>query len=152
MEWRYAQRPGREKTTQAYQAPQIALMSQSPHTDIRTKLYEEIVPHSSFKDNAFTTRVGNREVRIQWGEQKQKWFKTKAQTPYGWLAQGREIGRPPEETWPISPELESLITEELGCTRQAHVTPWNALMSIPVTSWKHQEDIPKGWKGDEHRQ
>eukprot|EP00663_Eupelagonemidae_sp_cell21sb_P000447 gene447-5052_t len=65
------------------------------------------------------------------------------------MQQGREVCRTPEETWTVTPELASLITEELGSTHQGNVTPWNALMTIPVSSWKHQEDVPTGWEPKE---
>jgi hypothetical protein len=142
MEWRYAQRRGVNETLQAFEAPPMALLKQSPLTDTRTRLFEKLVTHASAKSNVLRANVVGQDRGIQWNEARQKWIsKTYESTPE-WIKRSRGIRRTPEETWSYTPEMESLLVEELGCTMQIGPSPWNALKTIPVKMWKHEEDEP----------
>eukprot|EP00661_Eupelagonemidae_sp_cell13_P002595 gene2595-3288_t len=86
--------------------------------------------------------------RTQWTEDRHKWLTSRYKSMATWMGNAKEVVRTKEETWGLSPEMEILLTEVLGCHTQCNVTPWNALKSMENTIMKHTEDRTEEEEGN----
>eukprot|EP00665_Eupelagonemidae_sp_cell47_P004913 gene4914-78_t len=111
MTWAYAQRKGTLLTTQAYEAPRMPLLKQSPPGDERARLIEKIVTHASDKTEVLQVWTATGRIAVQWTADRQQWLEAQHGTLRGWMERSRQVHRDTKETWSLTPEMESILVE-----------------------------------------